>query len=201
MGNTFSLLRPNDLWWNYHVNKYLKGQKPRALDLLFWNNDSTNLPGPMYCWYLRHTYLQNDLKSGDLQICGSRLDLSQIKAPAYLLGTKEDHIVPWRSAYASSALLAGPCRFVLAASGHIAGVINPPAQNKRHYWINEDTPASPDDWFASTTQQPGSWWNDWFDWLAGHSGERQSATSSLGSAEYPPLEPAPGRYVMTKSQQ
>ncbi|ELF6204781.1 TPA: class I poly(R)-hydroxyalkanoic acid synthase [Pseudomonas putida] len=199
MGNTFAMLRPNDLWWNYHVSKYLKGQKPRALDLLFWNNDSTNLPGPMYCWYLRHTYLQNDLKSGDLQICGSRLDLSQIEAPTYLLGTKEDHIVPWRSAYGSAALLSGACRFVLGASGHIAGVINPPAQNKRHYWINEDTPAHPDDWFAGAEQRPGSWWNDWFAWLARHAGGRQSATTSLGSAEYPPVEPAPGRYVITKS--
>lgn len=198
MGNTFSLLRPNELWWNYHVDKYLKGKKPRALDLLYWNNDSTNLPGPMYCWYLRHTYLQNDLKSGQLEICGNRLDLSQIEAPAYFLGTKEDHIVPWRSAYAGTALLSGPCRFVLGASGHIAGVINPPAQNKRHYWTCDSTPADPDEWFSNAEQHPGSWWNDWFDWLARHSGARQAAKPQLGSSEYPPLESAPGRYVTAK---
>lgn len=110
MGNTFSLLRPNELWWNYTVDKYLKGQKPRTLDMLFWNNDSTNLPGPMYCWYLRHTYLQNDLKSGDLECCGVRLDLSKIKAPTYLLGTQDDHIVPWRSAITPATCF--PARFV-----------------------------------------------------------------------------------------
>ncbi|MCW4646459.1 class I poly(R)-hydroxyalkanoic acid synthase [Pseudomonas aeruginosa] len=198
MGNTFSLLRPNELWWNYHVDKYLKGQKPPALDLLFWNNDSTNLPGPMYCWYLRHTYLQNDLKSGELELCGSKLDLRRVEAPAYILGTQDDHIVPWRSAYASSALLSGDCRFVLGSSGHIAGVINPPAKQKRQYWTGEDTPANPDDWFANAEQHPGSWWSDWFAWLATHSGPSRPCASNPGSAEYPPLEPAPGRYVTAK---
>ena len=195
MGNTFSLLRPNELWWNYHVDKYLKGQKPSALDLLFWNNDSTNLPGPMYCWYLRHTYLQNDLKSGELGLCGVKLDLRNVAAPAYILGTQDDHIVPWRSAYASTALLGGPCRFVLGASGHIAGVINPPARGKRHYWSHEQTPQDADQWFAQAEQHAGSWWNDWFAWLAARAGERQPAPAVSGSAEYPPLEPAPGRYV------
>ena len=195
MGNTFSLLRPNELWWNYHVDKYLKGQKPPALDLLFWNNDSTNLPGPMYCWYLRHTYLQNDLKSGELELCGCKLDLRRIEAPAYILGTHDDHIVPWRSAYASSTLLGGPCRFILGASGHIAGVINPPAKQKRHYWSADRITKNPDDWFAAAEQHPGSWWIDWFAWLAGHSGPLRPALGYTGNAEYPPLEPAPGRYV------
>ncbi len=195
MGNTFSLLRPNELWWNYHVDKYLKGQKPIPLDLLFWNNDGTHLPGPMYCWYLRHTYLQNDLKSGELDCCGVKLDLRAIEAPAYVLGTHDDHIVPWRSAYASTALLSGPCRFVLGGSGHIAGVINPPARQKRHYWTHEQVPEDPDAWFAQAEQHPGSWWNDWFAWLAGHAGERRPAVEQIGSAEYPALEPAPGRYV------
>ena len=181
MGNTFSLLRPNELWWNYHVDKYLKGQKPSALDLLFWNNDSTNL--------------QNDLKSGELELCGVKLDLRNVAAPAYILGTQDDHIVPWRSAYASTALLGGPCRFVLGASGHIAGVINPPARGKRHYWSHEQTPQDADQWFAQAEQHAGSWWNDWFAWLAARAGERQPAPAVSGSAEYPPLEPAPGRYV------
>lgn len=196
MGNTFSLLRPNDLWWNYNVDKYLKGQKPNALDLLFWNNDSTNLPGPMYCWYLRHTYLQNDLKSGELDCCGVKLDLRAIDAPAYILATHDDHIVPWRSAYASTQLLSGPTRFVLGASGHIAGVINPPAREKRHYWTHEQITSDPDVWFDNAHQQPGSWWNDWFAWLADQSAEREPAMQQMGNTRYPPLEPAPGRYVM-----
>jgi polyhydroxyalkanoate synthase len=196
MGNTFSLLRPNDLWWNYNVDKYLKGQKPIPLDLLFWNNDSTNLPGPMYCWYLRHTYLQNDLKSGELDCCGARLDLRAIDAPAYILATHDDHIVPWRSAYASTELLSGTKRFVLGASGHIAGVINPPAKEKRHYWTNNRVTKNPDTWFKNAEQHPGSWWSDWFAWLAEHGGERQPSAPHSGNAQYPALESAPGRYVM-----
>jgi polyhydroxyalkanoate synthase subunit PhaC len=196
MGNTFSLLRPNDLWWNYNVDKYLKGLKPNALDLLFWNNDSTNLPGPMYCWYLRHTYLQNDLKSGELECCGVKLDLRAVEAPAYILATHDDHIVPWRSAYASTQLLSGPARFVLGASGHIAGVINPPAREKRHYWTHDQVSSDPEIWFENARQHPGSWWNDWFAWLAEHAGERQPSVQQMGNAQYPALEPAPGRYVM-----
>ncbi|VVO36508.1 class I poly(R)-hydroxyalkanoic acid synthase [Pseudomonas fluorescens] len=199
MGNTFSLLRPNDLWWNYNVDKYLKGQKPIPLDLLFWNNDSTNLPGPMYCWYLRHTYLQNDLKSGELECAGTKVDLSAIDAPAYFLATHDDHIVPWRSAFAGTNLLSGNKRFVLGASGHIAGVINPPAKEKRHYWTNNRVTKNPDTWFKNAEQHPGSWWNDWFAWLAGHAGERQPAVKQVGNDNYPPLEPAPGRYVMNKA--
>lgn len=196
MGNTFSLLRPNDLWWNYNVDKYLKGQKPNALDLLFWNNDSTNLPGPMYCWYLRHTYLQNDLKSGELDCCGVKLDLRAIDAPAYILATHDDHIVPWRSAYASTELLSGTKRFVLGASGHIAGVINPPAKEKRHYWTNNRVTKNPETWFKNAQQHPGSWWNDWFVWLESHAGERQPSVLHTGNAQYLPIESAPGRYVM-----
>ncbi|MBK5549115.1 class I poly(R)-hydroxyalkanoic acid synthase [Pseudomonas sp. TH03] len=195
MGNTFSLLRPNDLWWNYNVDKYLKGLKPIALDLLFWNNDSTNLPGPMYCWYLRHTYLQNDLKSGELNCCGVKLDLRAIEAPAYILATHDDHIVPWRSAYASTNLLGGTKRFVLGASGHIAGVINPPANHKRHYWTNNRVSKNPDTWFKNADQRPGSWWNDWCVWLASHAGERQPSVLHTGNTRYPAIESAPGRYV------
>ncbi|MBU0525015.1 MAG: class I poly(R)-hydroxyalkanoic acid synthase [Gammaproteobacteria bacterium] len=196
MGNTFSLLRPNDLWWNYNVDKYLKGQKPIPLDLLFWNNDSTNLPGPMYCWYLRHTYLQNDLKSGELDCCGVKLNLRAIDAPAYILATHDDHIVPWRSAYASTQLLSGTKRFVLGASGHIAGVINPPAREKRHYWTNNRVSKDPDTWFMNAQEHAGSWWNDWFVWLADQAGERQPSVPHIGNANFPALESAPGRYVM-----
>jgi polyhydroxyalkanoate synthase len=198
MGNTFSLLRPNDLWWNYNVDKYLKGQKPIPLDLLFWNNDSTNLPGPRYCWYLRHTYLQNDLKSGELEVCGVKADLRAIDAPAYILATHDDHIVPWRSAFASTELLSGTKRFVLGASGHIAGVINPPAKQKRNYWTNNRVTKNPETWFKNAEQHPGSWWNDWFIWLASHAGERQPSVKQTGNDKYPAIEPAPGRYVKQK---
>ncbi|MEX6502635.1 class I poly(R)-hydroxyalkanoic acid synthase [Pseudomonas zhanjiangensis] len=195
MGNTFSLLRPNELWWNYSVEKYLKGQKPRPLDLLYWNNDSTNLPGPMYCWYLRHTYLQNDLKSGKLQCCGEVIDLGSLDMPAYLVGAREDHIVPWTGAYASTRLLKGPLRFVLGGSGHIAGIINPPAKNKRGYWTNPDTQAAPESWLAGAEEHPGSWWGDWIDWLSQYAGKSTAAVTRLGSKQYPPLQPAPGDYV------
>ncbi len=195
MGNTFSLLRPNELWWNYGVEKYLKGQKPRPLDLLYWNNDSTHLPGPMYCWYMRHTYLQNDLKSGKQQVCGETLDLGKLDMPTYLVGTREDHIVPWRGAFASSRLLKGPTRFVLGASGHIAGVINPPAKKKRSYWTNAELQGDPETWMASAEEHAGSWWGDWAEWLAKTSGKRGVPVTNLGSSDYPPLEAAPGSYV------
>lgn len=196
MGNTFSQLRPTELWWNYRVDKYLKGQKPMPLDLLYWNNDSTNLPGPMYCWYLRHTYLQNDLKSGELECCGVKVDLRTLRMPAYLVGTREDHIVPWQSAYASTQLLEGPTRFVLGGSGHIAGIINPPARKKREYWTNEQIAETPEEWLAGADVHQGSWWTDWFDWLAQHAGAPRPAIAQVGSADYPPLEAAPGRYVL-----
>lgn len=195
MANTFSLLRPNELWWNYSVDKYLKGMKPRPLDMLFWNNDSTNLPGPFYCYYLRHTYLQNDLKKGVLKCCGETLDLTKLNMPTYLIGTVEDHIVPWRSAFASTHLLKGPTRFVLGASGHIAGVINPPAQKKRSYWTAESTPDTAQQWLDHATEHPGSWWTDWMDWLATQDNRQHPSPTTLGTPEYPVLEAAPGQYV------
>lgn len=198
MGNTFSQVRPNELWWNYSVEKYLKGQKPRPLDLLYWNNDNTNLPGPMYSFYLRHTYLQNDLKSGTLQCCGELVDLGKLDMPTYLVGTREDHIVPWTSAYASTRLLKGPQRFVLGGSGHIAGIINPPRNNKRGYWTNPDLQADPDTWLAGAEEHPGSWWSDWIEWLSEHAGKSAAPVTSLGSKQYPPLEAAPGQYVMQR---
>ncbi|MDM8349219.1 class I poly(R)-hydroxyalkanoic acid synthase [Pseudomonas sp. sp1636] len=195
MGNTFSQLRPNELWWNYSVEKYLKGQKPRPLDLLYWNNDSTNLPGPMYCWYLRHTYLQNDLKSGKLQCCGEVIDLGKLDMPTYLVGTRDDHIVPWAGAYASTRLFKGPLRFVLGGSGHIAGIINPPLKNKRGYWTNPELQADPDTWLAGAEEHPGSWWSDWIEWLSEYAGKSAAPVARLGSKQYPPLEAAPGQYV------
>jgi polyhydroxyalkanoate synthase len=201
LASTFSFLRPNDLVWNYVVGNYLKGEKPPAFDLLYWNSDATNMPGPMYCWYLRNTYLDNALREpGRLTVCGVPLDLSKIRAPAYLYGSREDHIVPWKGAYQSTRILGGEKRFVLGASGHIAGVINPPKANKRSHWINEDSlPESADDWLAGATEHPGSWWTDWSRWLAGFGGGEANAPRAPGGHGFAAIEPAPGRYVKQKA--
>ncbi len=200
LATTFSMLRPNDLVWNYLVANYLKGEAPPPFDLLYWNGDATNLPGPMYCWYLRHTYLQDELKQpGKLTVCGEKLDLSKIDAPVFLYASREDHIVPWKAAYASTRVLSGKKRFVLGASGHIAGVINPPAKKKRNYWTNDELSADADAWFAQAQQVPGSWWTDWSAWLAPLGGEQVAAPKVPGSAKYKPIEPAPGRYVLQKA--
>lgn len=201
LASTFSFLRPNDLVWNYVVGNYLKGETPPPFDLLYWNSDSTNLPGPMYCWYLRNTYLENRLmKPRELTVCGEALDLSLIEAPAYVYASREDHIVPWEAAYRSTQVLKGRKRFVLGASGHIAGVINPPAKKKRSHWIGGTTalPAGAETWFGKAKEQPGSWWGDWAAWLAGHAGQQIPAAKSAGSRRYPVIEPAPGRYVKQK---
>jgi polyhydroxyalkanoate synthase len=176
LASTFSALRPNDLVWNYVQANYLKGNDPAAFDLLYWNSDSTNLPGPMFCWYLRNTYLENKLKEpGRLTVAGESVDLTAIAAPAFIYGSREDHIVPWTSAYASMNVLnpqqREANRFVLGASGHIAGVINPPSKNKRSYWVNEDRPADADAWMGGAVEHPGSWWPLWAAFLAEHGGE------------------------------
>ncbi len=200
LATTFSFLRPNDLVWNYVVGNYLKGETPPPFDLLYWNGDSTNLPGPMYCWYLRHMYLQNDLKKPRrLTVCGESVDLGAIRAPFFVYGSREDHIVPWKAAYASTQLLKGPSQFVLGASGHIAGVINPPAKGKRSYWTNPALPAKADDWFAGATEHPGSWWTTWADWLKPHGAKRVAAPKAYGSRSHKAIEPAPGRYVKGKA--
>ncbi|HTI16239.1 MAG TPA: class I poly(R)-hydroxyalkanoic acid synthase [Trinickia sp.] len=201
--NAFSFLRPNDLVWNYVVDNYLKGRTPVAFDLLYWNSDSTNLPGPMFVWYLRNAYLENRLREpGALTVCGQPLDLSRIDVPTFIYGSREDHIVPWRTAYASAPLLAGPQRFVLGASGHIAGVINPPAKKKRSYWLHEGEdsklPADPDEWLSAAVEKSGSWWPEWLAWLDQYGGRKVKARAQLGSAEYRAIEPAPGRYVLER---
>ena len=189
-------LRANDLIWPYVVNNYLKGNTPPPFDLLYWNSDSTNLPGAMYSWYVRNTYLENNLRVPEkLTMCGVPLDLGRIDMPAYVMAAREDHIVPWRTAYATTGLLSGPTQFVLAASGHIAGVINPPARKKRNYWINAAAGAEPDAWMAGAASHAGSWWPHWSAWLAEHAGARIPAPLVPGSPKYPAGEPAPGRYV------
>jgi polyhydroxyalkanoate synthase len=200
LATTFSFLRPNDLVWNYVVGNYLKGEPPPAFDLLYWNGDATNLPGPMYCWYLRHTYLQDELKvPGKLTVCGEKLDLSSINAPVFIYASREDHIVPWKAAYASTRIMSGKKRFVLGASGHIAGVINPPAKKKRNYWTNDTLSGDADAWLAGASEVPGSWWPDWSGWLKPNAGALVAAPKAPGSRKYPPIEPAPGRYVRQKA--
>jgi poly(R)-hydroxyalkanoic acid synthase, class I len=200
LATTFSFLRPNDLVWNYVVGNYLKGEAPPPFDLLYWNSDSTNLPGPMFCWYLRNTYLENKLRvPGALTVSGEKVDLSRIEAPVYLYGSREDHIVPWESAYASTQILSGPKRYVLGASGHIAGVINPPQKKKRSYWTNEQLDTDFNQWLEGATEHPGSWWTDWSDWLKQHAGKEIAAPKTPGNKTYKPIEPAPGRYVKQKA--
>ena len=197
---TFGTLRANDLIWRYVVDNYLKGATPDAFDLLFWDSDSVSLPGPMYCWYTRNTYLENNIKDpGKTTQCGVPVDLSKITVPIYLLASREDHIVPWKSAFRSKDLIGGDARFVLAASGHVAGVINPPARNKRSHWLNDDVEGDPESWFAQAEEKPGSWWPDWDVWMRHHSNGTIPAPTQQGNAQYHPIEPAPGRYVKLKS--
>ena len=195
----FSSLRANDLVWPYIVNNYLLGARPAAFDLLFWNSDSANLPGPMYCYYVRNTYLENRLKQpGALVNCGVPVDLGKVRLPVFVLSTREDHIVPWRSAYRTLSLLGEEKTFVLGASGHIAGIVNPPAKKRRSYWVGEPYPDDPDAWLEDAREERGSWWPFWSEWLARHAGGTRPAPSAPGSARYRPIEPAPGRYVKQK---
>ncbi|WP_211451190.1 class I poly(R)-hydroxyalkanoic acid synthase [Collimonas antrihumi] len=212
-GSAFSSLRPNDLLWNYVESNYLKGEQPTPFDLLYWNADSTNLPGPMFCYYLRHMYLDNSLKdAGKLTVDGQKIDLGKIDAPAFIYASREDHIVPWTSAYASVSLLnpknPKQNRFVLGASGHIAGVINPPAKKKRSYWVNnganngtgKKVAVDAETWLAAAVEHPGSWWTEWTEFLSEHAGKQVAAPRKLGNAEYAVIEPAPGRYVKVRAE-
>jgi polyhydroxyalkanoate synthase subunit PhaC len=207
LANTFSSLRANDLVWNYVVNNYLEGRPPPAFDLLYWNGDSTNLPGPMYAWYLRNTYLENNLiVPNKVSSCGVPVDLGRIEVPTYVFAAREDHIVPWRGAYASARALtgvaAGQLQFVLGASGHIAGTINCASRNRRSYWLGRDAdlPERADNWLDSAQELSGSWWVHWDRWLAGLPDTEVGAPAAYGSGKYPPIEPAPGRYVREKAQ-
>jgi polyhydroxyalkanoate synthase len=187
----FSSLRANDLVWPYVVNNYLLGGKPAAFDLLYWNSDSTNLPGPMYCHYLRNTYLENKLKDQG--------GFGKLEAPLFVVATREDHIVPWRTAYRSLRLFSGAKTFALGASGHIAGIVNPPDKKRRSHWVFDSFPESPDDALAAAKEIKGSWWPRWSEWLAQHSGGTRAAPARPGNARYKPVELAPGRYVKQKA--
>ena len=204
MASTFSFLRPNDLVWNYVVGNYLKGETPPPFDLLYWNSDSTNLPGPMYAWYLRNTYFENNLiKPGKATVCGEKIDLRKVDMPVYVYGSREDHIVPIGGAYASTQVFPGKKRFVMGASGHIAGVINPPAANKRCYWSGSDTsfPKDVNQWMGKAKEHAGSWWGDWSSWLKTHAGKQIAAPKAYGKGRYKAIENAPGRYVKVRASQ
>jgi polyhydroxyalkanoate synthase len=196
---TFASLRANELIWHYVVNNYLKGRTPEPFDLLYWNGDSANLPGAMYAYYIRNMYLENSLTvPGKLTMCGVPVDLGRVDMPSYVLASREDHIVPWPTAYASARLLGGRIEFVLSASGHVAGVINPASKNRRNYWLNPAGPADADQWLAAAVSHPGSWWPHWAEWLGGFGGVRVAARERLGGAGYGEIEPAPGSYVKEK---
>ena len=198
----FSSLRANELVWNYVVRNYLKGQTPPAFDLLHWNGDSANLPEPMFAYYLKEFYAANRLaEPGALTMAGERVDLGKLAMPIYVYASREDHIVPWKSAWRTTALAgAADVTFVLGASGHIAGVVNPPEPPRRSHWVNDLLPDDADAWLERATEVAGSWWPNWWRWLEPHGGPRVPAPKSPGSAGHPALGPAPGRYVVEPSR-
>ena len=194
MAEAFNLLRANDLIWSFVVNNYLMGKEPFPFDLLYWNSDSTRMPRAMHSAYLREMYRHNRLREpGGVTLGGAPIDLATVDVPVYILSTREDHIAPWRSTYAATRLYGGPIRFVLAMSGHIAGVVNPPAANKYGYYTGA-LAASPDAWIEAATAHEGSWWPDWDAWVSGHGGG-EAAPREPGDGVLPAIEEAPGRYV------
>lgn len=199
MATSFSLLRENSLFWSYFVNNYLKGKDPVAFDILHWNSDSTNLPAACHKQYLELTYINNQLKTpGSLVIDGVEIDLGVIDAPCYFLSTVADHIVLWQGAYRSAKLLNSDIRFVLAGSGHIAGVINPAEGGKYPHWVNQEMPDTAEAWFEGAEQAEGSWWPDWHQWVKPMSGKKVKAWQPGKSEDFPAIEPAPGSYVKVR---
>ncbi|TAN50841.1 MAG: class I poly(R)-hydroxyalkanoic acid synthase [Betaproteobacteria bacterium] len=199
MASTFNLLRANDLVWSFVINNYLLGKDPFPFDLLYWNSDSTRMPAKMHSFYLRNMYLKNLLGvPGGITLAGQPVDLSKVKAPAYFISTVEDHIAPWKSTYLGAKYLGGPVRFVLGGSGHIAGIVNPPAAKKYHYWTHEAMPDSPDSWFEGATQHPGSWWPDWQAWMDANNGGEKVPARVPGDHDLQVLEDAPGSYAMLR---
>jgi polyhydroxyalkanoate synthase len=195
MATTFNMLRANDLIWSFVVNNYLLGQDPFPFDLLYWNDDSTRMPAKMHSFYLRRMYQANDLiKPGAIDLLGTPIDLRKVKVPSYMISTREDHIAPWKSTYRGTQVLGGPKRFVLAASGHIAGVVNPPDSGKYSHWTGEALPPNPEDWFAGATEMAGSWWPDWQRWVTAINKDEVPARIP-GDRQLPAIEDAPGRYV------
>jgi poly[(R)-3-hydroxyalkanoate] polymerase subunit PhaC len=199
MATTFNMLRANDLIWSFVVNNYLLGKDPFPFDLLYWNADSTRMPAAMHSFYLRSMYQDNKLvEPGGVTLGGVPIDLTRVETPSYFLSTREDHIAPWTSTYAATQIFSGPLRFVLAASGHIAGVVNPPAANKYSHWVNANIPKTPHAWLTGAKEAPGSWWPDWAKWVARRAGPKVKARVP-GAGKLKPLEDAPGSYVRVKA--
>jgi polyhydroxyalkanoate synthase len=199
MANAFNLLRSNDLIWPYVINNYLKGREPMPFDLLYWNSDATRMPKANHSFYLRHCYLENTLAKGQMELAGEHIDLQRVTVPTYNLATREDHIAPARSAYYGSSFLSGPVRFVLAGSGHIAGVVNPPYKQKYQHWTG--APPQGDDleqWLANAEEHPGSWWPDWITWIKAQDANETEAREP-GGGKFEPIEDAPGSYVRVRA--
>ncbi|MGH6943473.1 MAG: PHA/PHB synthase family protein, partial [Geminicoccaceae bacterium] len=201
MADMFNMMRENDLIWSFVVNNYLLGREPPPFDLLYWNADSTRLPAAMLLFYLRQVYHHNLLmQPGAITLAGTPVDLKAVKTPTYIVATKEDHIAPWRSCYPGTQAFSGPKKFVLGASGHIAGIVNPPAANKYGYWSNPKLPKDPERWLEGATFREGSWWTDWSTWLARHAGPKVPARKP-GAGKLKPLEDAPGSYVKVRASE
>ena len=196
LANTFNLLRPNDLIWCYVVSNYLKGQEPRPFDILYWNGDSTNLPGTMYAYYLRNMCLNNELRIKDkLTIAGEKIDLSNVENNIYIVGCKEDHISPFKTIFKSTELLTGNIEFILSGSGHVAGIVNPPEKSKRGYFTDGELSKGVKHWLHTAKENEGSWWIHWTNWLDKVSEKQAPAVYNIGNEDYPPVEPSPGKYV------
>lgn len=196
MANAFAFLRANDLVYNYVQNNYLLGKDYTPFDLLYWNSDPTNLAGPMYCWYLRNMYLENNLtRNGKLELLGHRIDVGQVEVPVLSVCTREDHIAPWHTVYKGAKAFGGPVEVVLGASGHIAGVVNPPAKGKREFWYGGELRSDHNHWLATAHNQKGSWWPYLIQWLGQRNHKQVPARTKLGNTQFPIIEPAPGRYV------
>jgi polyhydroxyalkanoate synthase subunit PhaC len=201
MGNTFNLLRANDLIWSFVINNYLLGRDPFPFDLLHWNCDSTRMPATMHSYYLRNMYMKNKLREpGGLTLAGVPIDLSKVTIPTYFISAMEDHIAPWKTTFAGPGLMSGESRFVLAQSGHIAGMINPPGANKYGYWTNDQGADEPDAWFAAATPHEGSWWPDWREWIGAFL-ERELPARIPGNGKLPVIEPAPGAYARLRADE
>ncbi len=199
MAATFNMLRANDLIWSFVINNYLLGRDPFPFDLLYWNSDSTRMPAKMHSYYLRNLYLKNLLAKPDgIELAGVPIDLSRVTTPLYFISTLEDHIAPWHSTYRGAKLFPGPVRFVLGGSGHIAGIVNPPAANKYCYWTHPRLPDDPDKWLKGASQHPGSWWPDWAGWVAQHGGDKVPSRIP-GKGKLKALEDAPGAYVRMRA--
>jgi len=200
LATSFNMLRSNDLIWSYVVNNYLKGQTPPPFDILYWNSDSTNLPAAMYTFYINKMYLENKLvEPNALEICGEPIDLGKIKIPCYFLSTVEDHIAPWKTTFKATETFGSSIEFVLGASGHVAGVINPASKNRRNYWVKGEQGKGADHWLETAERQEGSWWTNWAEWVRRRAGKKVDAPKEYGGNSHTAIEPAPGSYVRVRN--